>query len=107
MLIQNLSDNVGVKDREEHAIGSDSLRLALAFGGGILVLNSYIAQTFFSDRIDPYAITLSALIGSFESRLLRLEAAHRSLRRRTAPLVGVVIAALTAAALPQDPTPPT
>ena len=42
----------------------ETTRLGMAIGGGILVLNSYIAHQFFAGRIDPFAIELSAVLGA-------------------------------------------
>ncbi len=40
------------------------LRFGTAITGGLLVLNSYLAEWFFSGRIDPFAIDLSAIAGA-------------------------------------------
>lgn len=65
MLVQNLSESIGSASAAGSVSRSESMRLAWAMLGGILVLNSYLAQTFLRERIDPYAVTLSALIGAF------------------------------------------
>ncbi len=44
--------------------GSEAVRLAIALLGGVLVLNSYVARAFFSKSLDPFAIELSAIVGS-------------------------------------------
>jgi Cd2+/Zn2+-exporting ATPase len=40
------------------------MHLGTAIFGGILVLNSYLAKTFFAGLIDPFAVELSAIIGA-------------------------------------------
>jgi len=49
-----------------HAHGHNdvTVRLVTAIVGGIFVLNSYLAKTFFADAIDPFAIDLSAIVGT-------------------------------------------
>ncbi|MFW5996578.1 MAG: heavy metal translocating P-type ATPase [Lentisphaeria bacterium] len=47
-----------------HQHHHEQVRLSTAVIGGILVLNSYLADTFFAHAIDPFAIELSAIIGA-------------------------------------------
>jgi Zn2+/Cd2+-exporting ATPase len=42
----------------------EATHIGLALGGGILVLNSYLANRFFATAIDPFAVTLSGLLGA-------------------------------------------
>ncbi len=44
--------------------GQEKMRLLVAFVGGILVLNSYLAKVFLSAYLDPFAIELSAIAGA-------------------------------------------
>lgn len=62
MLGERLTDIMDhQKGQDAH---DDAGRIGLAILGGILVLNSYVAEKFFSGGIDAFAILLSALIGS-------------------------------------------
>ena len=77
MLLSSVGESVGLDSHQaspgsstgcgcgcQHAGGDDSLRLTTAILGGILVLNSYLAQALFGDRLDPFAIELSAVLGA-------------------------------------------
>ncbi len=58
---------------------SDHMRLAVAVFGGLLVLNSFIANAFLSKYLDAFAIELSAIVGALILGLPILYAAARDL----------------------------
>ena len=74
MLLSSVSEGIGPDPEQDHTdtppCGCDhgsadgSLRLSTAILGGILVLNSYLAQALFGDGLDPFAIELSAVLGA-------------------------------------------
>jgi Cd2+/Zn2+-exporting ATPase len=103
MLVSNVSNHIALDD--DHADGQgrhvhqheESVRLGVALLGGVLVLNSYIANTFFSSSIDPFAIELSAIIGALILGLPILYSAIRDVIRGKIYMNELVSLALIAA----------
>ena len=80
----------------------ESVRLGVAILGGILVLNSYIAQAFFSKAVDPFAIELSAIIGALILGVPILLTAVRDLLAGNVYMNELVALALIAAFASRD-----
>ncbi len=59
--------------------GNESLRFAVALFGGLLVLNSFLANAFLANQLDPFAIDLSAIAGALILGLPILYAAAKDL----------------------------
>lgn len=110
MLVESLADRMGWRNSEgdspdascpacdEHGhTHTEGARLAQAVVGGILVLNSYLATTFFPNLIDPFAADLSAVIGALILGIPILVAAVRDLLRGKVYMNELVTLALLAA----------
>lgn len=80
----------------------ERLRLTTAVFGGLLVLNSYIAKTFFGDAIAPFAIELSAIIGALILGVPIFVSAVRDLLQGKIYMNELVALALVAAFAHQD-----
>ncbi len=101
MLMQNPSEGLATTGKKTGAIARvyehEFLRMGWAILGGIFVLNSYLAQTFFRSIIDPFAITLSALLGALMLCLPIFIAAVRDLLQGKVYMNELVALALIAA----------
>jgi len=68
MLGESITETMDRKARQDaagHSVGhSEATRIGLALFGGILVLNSYLAERFLARTVDPFAVLLSGLIGA-------------------------------------------
>ncbi|OGV70014.1 MAG: copper-translocating P-type ATPase [Lentisphaerae bacterium RIFOXYB12_FULL_65_16] len=80
----------------------ESVRLGWAFLGGILVLNSYVAKSFLSRYIDPFAIDLSAIVGALVLGLPIFWSAVKDLARGRVYMNELVALALLAAFAHRD-----
>jgi Cd2+/Zn2+-exporting ATPase len=82
---------------QHHLAGSETARIGLALFGGILVLNSYLADRFFHRSIDPFAVMLSGLLGALLLSLPILWSAAKDLFQGKVYMNELVALALLAA----------
>ncbi|MBN2449831.1 MAG: cation-translocating P-type ATPase [Lentisphaeria bacterium] len=75
----------------------DVVTIGVAVFGGILILNSYLAEKLFSRTVDPFAVLLSALLGSLILALPILWSAIKDLVRGKIYMNELVALALLAA----------
>jgi len=99
MLVESVSDILDEKARRESSGHghSETSRIGLALFGGILVLNSYLADRFFPGVIDPFAAMLSGLLGALVLALPIFWAAGRDLIQGKVYMNELVALALLAA----------
>ncbi len=96
------SADCGCPGGDQHQHGNPMVNTVSAALGGILVLNSYLANTFFSYWIDSFAIELSALLGAVILALPILWSAVRDLLAGKVYMNELVALALLAAFASED-----
>ncbi|MCK5801738.1 MAG: hypothetical protein KAI66_02850, partial [Lentisphaeria bacterium] len=63
MLAENLSEMME-NDESGHGHSHETMGMLWALFGGLLVLNSYLANRFFATSIDSFAVESSAVVGA-------------------------------------------
>ncbi len=101
MLGESLTDSLDRKARLSAAGRTagrgDAVRIGLALFGGILVLNSYLAERFLRHTVDPFAVLFSGLAGALVLSLPILWSAAKDLIQGKIYMNELVALALLAA----------